>query len=127
MKYDQKKFMLLALVLGWTMFIGADGFAQTETGLQGTWVNEQGTRKADFYNEAGAWFGKLIWVADDAKVKAGDTLFKDLTWNGKQFIGKAVTPRGVVTCTLVFVGTDKIKITGSKGGMSKAVFWTRTK
>lgn len=109
------------------MLMQLNAFAQTETGLQGTWMNEPGTRKADFYPEAGAWFGKLIWVADDSKVKAGDTLFKDLTWNGKHFTGKAMTPRGTVNCTVEFVGTDKIRITASKGGMSKAVFWTRVK
>jgi hypothetical protein len=127
MKHNQLTFILFALVMGWSTFIQRDGFAQTETGLQGTWVNEQETRKADFYNESEAWFGKLIWVADDTKVKAGDTLFKDLTWDGTQFKGKAMTPRGAVNCVIVFINSDKIKITASKGGMSKSVFWTRTK
>lgn len=127
MRHNQAKFMLLALVVVCGVFAGPRGFAQTETGLQGTWVNEQATRKADFYNEAGAWFGKLVWVGDDTKMKAGDILFKDLRWTGKQFTGKVITPRGIGNCVLSFVDTDKIKITASKGGMSKVVFWTRVK
>lgn len=127
MNNKQRNYLMIVLVIGWLITIQHDCAAQTESSLQGTWINEPGTRKADFYREGNAWFGKLTWAEDGSKVKAGDIIFRDLIWNENGFNGKAVTPRGKALCTILFEGNDKVKITGSKGGMSKSVYWTRVK
>ncbi|MBS1507230.1 MAG: DUF2147 domain-containing protein [Bacteroidetes bacterium] len=117
----------LSLIMMVLCMIGNQGMAQTETSLAGSWVNEQGTRKADFYVENDKTFGKLTWVQDDSKLKAGHILFKNLVWDGKRYNGQAVTARGTVDCAISFDGANKIKVSGSKGGMSKTVYWTRIK
>lgn len=116
--------MLVVLMLwGMTQVV----FAQSETSLESTWINEAQSRKVEFYQEGKAWFGKLIWVQGDSKAKTGDILFRDLVWDGRQFSGKAMTPRGILNCRLSFEGEDKIKINATKAGMSKAVYWSRVK
>ncbi|MBL0745889.1 DUF2147 domain-containing protein [Chryseolinea lacunae] len=120
---------LITTGLTWLMSMAAlQGHSQVPEKLKGIWTNEQGTRKTDFYEVEGKYFGKLVWVSDDSKLKAGDLLFKELVWNGKKFHGTAVTPaRGDLSCVISFEGDDKLKITASKGGMSKSVYWTRVK
>ena len=117
--------MLVVVLMLWGM--AQVVFAQSETSLEASWINDAQSRKIEFYQDGKAWFGKLIWVQDDSKVKIGDILFRDLLWNGRQFSGKAITPRGILNCTLSFEGENKIKINATKAGMSKAVYWSRVK
>jgi uncharacterized protein (DUF2147 family) len=116
-------------VMVWLLLaVTVNGFSQTPEKLTGTWVNAQNTRKTEFYAEGGKYFGKLVWVADDSKAKAGDIIVKDLVWDGKVFTGTIVTPAmGEMSCKLSFQSDDKITITGSKGFASKSVYWTRVK
>lgn len=104
-------------------------FAQTPDKLAGIWVNAQGTRQAELYRQESLYRGKITWVsADEEKVKVGDIIFKDLKWDGKRFTGVAVTPmQGDVPCTIQFENDRKIKITVSKGFMSRSVYWSRVK
>ncbi|MCZ8215381.1 MAG: hypothetical protein O9262_04035 [Cyclobacteriaceae bacterium] len=127
MKRRQQIFTLIAISILLTATYGSHVYAQAPDRLQGLWMNEQGSRKAEFYPDQNIYFGKLIWQADQTKAKVGDIVFRDLVWNGRLFMGKAVTPRGIASCTISFESEDKIKITGSKGGMSKSVIWTRVK
>lgn len=127
MNNKQWKYLRTTVIIVWILTAHERGLAQAEPSLEGTWVNEASTRKAEFYSQGGAWFGKIIWVKDDSKVKVGDILFQDLTWDGGQFKGRALTPRGAVNCVLILDGNDKIQITASRGGMSRSVYWTRVK
>ncbi len=102
-------------------------YGQMSEPLQGLWVNEPGTRKVEFYSEGGKWYGKLIWVAEGTKGREGEIIFKDLVRRGKRLEGKLVAPRGTASCTILFKDDDNIEITGSKGGMSKSVYWKRVK
>lgn len=103
------------------------GFSQTPEKLDGTWMNEKGTRKGEFYLQESKYTGKIVWVDEnEEKLSVGDIIFKELAWDGKKFKGLAVTPKqGNVPCTIVFEGENKIKITVSKGGMSRSVYWSR--
>ncbi len=109
------------------LLIKADAFAQSEQMLKGVWINEAGTRKAEFFDENDKWFGKLIWVQDESKLKAGHVLFENLVWDGHRFTGRAIVARGAANCTISFEGNDKIKVQASRGAMSKSVYWTRAK
>lgn len=103
------------------------GFSQTPENISGTWTNEQGTRKAEFLKQESNYNGKIVWVADDEeRVKPGDVIFKNLTWDGTKFKGLAVTPKqGNLPCSITFENDKKIRITVSKGRMSRTVSWSR--
>ena len=102
-------------------------FSQTPEKLQGTWMNEQSTRKAELYKQGSKYSGKIVWIAEgEEKVKPGDIIFKDLVWDGKVFKGLAATPKqGNLPCIISFEHDKKIKITVSKGIMSRSVYWSR--
>ncbi len=121
----QKSIAVIVVVIVLVSLTRPYGYSQAPERLQGAWINEKGTRKCDFYRESDNYFGKLLWVEDNSKVKVGDVIFSDLKWSGRGFTGKALTPRGNASCTITFDGEDRIKITASKGGMSKSVYWTR--
>lgn len=117
---------LMRLLIGICLLMGVTPIlAQSEEDLKGTWTNEQRTRKVAFYNAGDSWSGKLISADDDARLKAGHVLFENLVWNGRRFTGQAVTPRGSLSCSILFENKDKIKIQASKGIMSRSVYWVR--
>lgn len=98
--------------------------------LDGIWVNNNQNRKVEFVKEGNVYTGKVVWVAEgENKVKVGDVLFKNVTSDGKRYKGTAVTPaQGDVPCTMSFEkSTDVVKITASKGPMSRSVYWSRVK
>lgn len=102
--------------------------SQTTEELNGIWINDDATRKVEFYQEKGKYFGKMVWVAEDsdARAKPGDIVFKNLVWDNDHYTGMVVTPkRGDLDCTLSWEGTDKIKIVVSKGFISRTLYWTR--
>jgi len=102
------------------------GFAQPPEKIEGIWSNAQGTRQAEFYKEGDVYMGKLTQPAkDESKAKAGDLIFKNLKWDGQKFTGVARTPKGEIPCTIYFENEQKIKITVSKGFMSRSVYWSR--
>lgn len=103
------------------------GFSQTPEKLDGTWMNEQNTRKAELYKQETKYTGKIVWLAEgEDKLETGDIIFKALVWDGKKFKGLAITPKqGDLPCTISFESENKIKITVSKGSMSHTVYWSR--
>lgn len=102
-------------------------FSQSSQKLDGLWVNEKGTRKASFYLQGNRYFGKIVWVSEEEeRVKPGDVIFKDLTSTGDGYTGLAATPRqGEISCMISFENDTKLKITVSKGFMSRSVYWSR--
>ena len=119
------KIILCGFVAVW--LTGINAYGQTEETLRGIWVNEAGTRKVEFRQAVNAWTGQLIWAKDNSRLRPGDTLFENLSWDGRSFNGKLIAPRTTAPCSIVIISQDKIEITGSKGGMSKSVLWTRVK
>lgn len=102
-------------------------FSQSEENLLGVWSNSQNTRKVEFYHLDDLYFGKVVWLSDDSKLKVGDVLFKNLKWNGRQFNGKVATSsRGDISCAISFTTKDQVKISGSMGVISKTAYWRRT-
>lgn len=94
--------------------------------LTGTWQNAKATRSVTFYTENEKFFGKIVTVAaGEEESKPGDILFRDLSWNRDHFEGKAVTPKGEVSCSISFKTYDQLEITFTKGLMSRTVKWTR--
>jgi len=127
MKVRSESTIAIALLIGMLLVCTAIvGFSQTPEKLQGIWMNEQSTRKAELYKQEGKFNGKIVWVAEgEEKVKPGDIIFKDMKWDGKKFKGLAVTPlQGELPCTISFENDKKIKITVSKGFMSRSVYWS---
>jgi uncharacterized protein (DUF2147 family) len=116
-----------ALLIGVLVCTALAGVSQTPEKLEGTWMNDKSTRKGEFYKQESKYNGKIVWVSEgEEKLSVGDVIFKDLTWDGKKFKGLAVTPRqGNVPCTITFENDNKIKITVSKGRMSRSVYWSR--
>jgi uncharacterized protein (DUF2147 family) len=115
--------LLVCMLLACSAIVG---LAQTPERIEGIWTNTQGTRQAKFYKEGNLYMAKLTeTAADDSKVKTGDLIFKNLKWDGKKFNGLASTPKGEMPCTIYFENEQKIKITASKGFMSRSVYWSR--
>ncbi|PZR08972.1 MAG: hypothetical protein DI539_22395 [Flavobacterium psychrophilum] len=127
MNNKQHKYLMIAVMISLIVAAQQTVFAQSEPSLEATWLNEPGTRKVEFYKEGNVWFGKIIWVQNDPRVKVGDILFRDLLWGGKYFSGKVITQKGILNCTVTFEENDKININASKGAMSKSVYWSRVK
>jgi hypothetical protein len=120
---NKKRVVFVLVILAGVLSLRV--FAQTAEDLGGVWMNEQRSRKAEFYIKDGAYFGRLVYVADGAKGQVGDIVFKDLKWKNSRFDGIVLTPRGEIPCFVSFEGKDRIKIVAKKSLMSKTVYWSR--
>lgn len=126
-KQSEKIIAITVLVVAFLTCTVIVGFSQNADQLQGLWLNEQQTRKAEFTKQGSEYFAKVVWVSDsNDKIKAGDVIFKNLKWSEDRFTGYAQTPQGEASCTITFVSESKIKIVVSKGFMSRTILWSRT-
>jgi uncharacterized protein (DUF2147 family) len=124
----ENRIVKTVLLISFLMCCAITGFSKSPVKITGVWMNKQETRKVEFYQEGGKYFGKVVWVAaSETELKEGDILFKNMTWDGEDLNGKVSTPKGDATCSISFFLGGSIQVIVSKGVLWKTFYWTKIK
>ncbi|NJO02231.1 MAG: DUF2147 domain-containing protein [Bacteroidia bacterium] len=128
------------------MFLAHLSVAQDADAIIGIWEIESGESHVQIYKKEGQYFGKIHWIKNPKKRTATDKnnpdpqfrnrsilgleIITDLQYKGGEWVnGKIYSPeRGSETpCKFSLESSNQLKITVSKGFMSKGQTWKRVK
>ncbi|WP_149243591.1 DUF2147 domain-containing protein [Dyadobacter sp. 32] len=116
------------LTAGFLILLSTAGYGQSE--IIGKWLNPDGDRKIEIYENKGSFFGKIIWLKNPSgKAQIGDIVLKDITYKNDHWSGKAYMPARDrdVDISISMKRADELEITGKVGVMSQKKLWKRSK
>lgn len=89
----------------------------------GTWTNEDGTVQNQIYKKGSGYESRI----EKGKAYVGTVTMHSLSYNGKEWRGKAYQPKTGRTAEVILTLEDEntLEITATKAGMSRSKIWKR--